>query len=207
MHEKYPIACVFVITALAWPHYCRASDRPTMTGPPAGQEAAKELVDSAASACNRKDFIGFMEHFTPKQKSALRRKMEDLFIKHELVMEIQDVVLLSEGEETIVFAVRYAWSPKTAPKQLLASRVMARKVDGEWKLDGEQVRSRSGSMPSKTNYADSRQFPFGGGGEVEMAWNPLDPPAHLIDPSLESLRGDIGIQPGRGCANGRCGVR
>lgn len=192
----------FVITLLSASSFCHASDRPVMTGPPAGQEAAKELAESVASACNRKDFIGFMEHFTPKQQAAMRKKMEDVFIAHELEMEIQQVVLLEDGDDRITFGVRYACSPQSAPKQMFASKVTARKLDGRWKVDKEQVRSRSLSSHS-VSASDGAQ----GGEAIGAAWDPFNPPAHLIDPELEDLRGDIGIQRGRGCVNGRCGVR
>jgi hypothetical protein len=65
-------------------------------------------------------------------------------------------------------------------------------------IDGERVKdiTRSGRASSAS-------------GDVEAApvrWNPFDPPAAQIDPALEHLRGDIGIRPGRGCADGRCGL-
>ncbi|MCX7415090.1 MAG: hypothetical protein NTY25_01170 [Planctomycetia bacterium] len=127
-----------------------------------------------------------------------------LFIRHDFSMEILDVVLLSDGEDTIVFGVRYGVTLKSAPNQTFASKVTARNLDGTWKVDGEKVRScLQESQSLSANPADQALD----GGAVRPGWGPFNPPAHLIDPALESLRGHVGIQPGRGCANGRCGDR
>jgi hypothetical protein len=90
----------------------------------------------------------------------------------------------------------------------MASRVTAKKVEGRWKVDSEQVKSQAPA--SQSHYAQDAQpgrFEFGGGRAVNANWDAFNPPAHLIDPAIEHLRGDIGIQPGRGCVGGRCGLR
>jgi len=172
-----------------------AADRITVTAPPVGQDAAEELVGSLAGACNRGDFIGFIGHFTPTHGARIRRRMEDIFVTHEPRMSIRQVTLLSESENRIAFGVRYAWHPKDKPEQVLASKVTARKVEGVWKLDGEQVKSVSRTA-AESDYGDTG---------AAAPFNPFNPPADLIDPDLEHLRGDIGIRPGGGCADGRCG--
>lgn len=171
------------------------ADRITVIAPPVGQDAAEELVGSLAGACNRGDFIGFIDHFTPTHGARIRRRMEDIFVTHEPRMSIRQVTLLSESENRITFGVRYAWHPKDKPEQVLASKVTARKVEGAWKLDGEQVKSVS-KLAAESDYGDTG---------AAVPFNPFNPPADLIDPDLEHLRGDIGIRPGRGCADGRCG--
>lgn len=185
-----------------------ASERPTMTGPRAGQEAAAQLMASLASACNSRDFLAFMDHFTPKHRASIRRQMEDVFTAHDPEMTIENVVLLADSDDKIVFGVRYGWGTKSGTRQMLASRVTAKKVDGHWKVDSEHVKSQL--QASASGYA-AESRPAGlerGDGEVRNAnWDPFNPPAHLIDPALEHLRGHIGIQPGRGCVGGRCGVR
>jgi hypothetical protein len=178
-----------------------ASDRVAVVVPHASQESAEELVDSLASACNRGDFVSFMGHFTPTHGRRIRRRMEDLFVLHQPKMDIRQVTLLSEAEDKITFAVRYAWHDKEKPEEVFASKIVARKVDGHWKLDGEIVKGVTRTA-SESKYAEAA-----GGVVVPAAWNPFDPPAKQINPALEHLRGDIGIQPGLGCANGRCGVR
>lgn len=177
----------------------RADDRLTVVVPPAGQDSAEKLLGSLAMACNRGDFIAFMDHFTPTHGRRIRPRMEDIFIQHQPRMDIRQVILLSETDEQLVFGVRYAWHGRNQPEEVLSSKVAARRVNGQWKLDRELVRAvaRTGS--------ESDSAAAAGGRVVPAAWNPFDPPAGLINPALEHLRGDIGIQPGRGCANGRCG--
>jgi hypothetical protein len=163
--------------------------------PPVGQDAAEELVGSLAGACNRGDFVGFIGHFTPSHGARIRRRMEDIFVTHEPRMSIRQVTLLSESENRLTFGVRYAWHPKEKSEEVFASKVTARKVAGEWKLDGEQVKSVSRT---------AAESDYGNAGDA-APFNPFNPPADFIDPDLEHLRGDIGIRPGGGCDNGRCG--
>lgn len=190
------LAGLFLVCG-SFPSY--GADRIKVIAPPSGQASAEELLDSVAAACNRGDFIGFMEHFTPTQASRIRRRMEDLFVLQQPKMDIRQVTLLSETDDRITFGVRYAWHDKNSPEQIVASKAIARRLDGRWKLDAETVKSISRAV-SGSHYGDAAD------GEVApVAWNPFDPPANRINPGLEHLRGDIGIQPGMGCANGRCG--
>jgi hypothetical protein len=190
---------MFLLLGVATLSSAGAADRLKVTGPPAGQDAAERLVGSVAMACNSGDFIGFMDHFTPTHRRKIRGRMEDIFIKHQPQMEIQQVTLLSEEAEAITFGVRYAWHDKGKPATELASKVKARKIEDQWKLDGEIVKSvtraESASDPGHDQPA-TNGLPAG--------WDPFNPPPNLINQDLEHLRGDIGIRPGRGCANGQC---
>lgn len=190
-------ASLLMLLAATGVFQLEAADRVTVVVPPAAQETAEQLVESAAAACNQGDFIGFMDHFTAAHARRIRQPMEDIFVQHRPRMVIRRVTLLSETPERIAFGVQYAWHDRDRPEELLASKLTARIVNGRWKLDGEVVKS------SRWTVAESQMAAVRGG--PPAAWNPFDPPADLIDPNLERLRGDIGIQPGRGCANGRCG--
>jgi hypothetical protein len=176
---------------------CEASDRIKVISPPAGQAVAEALVGSLATACNAGDFIGFMDHFSASHAAKIRTRMEGLFISHQPKIDIQKVTLLSEGADEIAFGVRYELHDDDKPQAELSSKVVARRVNGAWKLDGEQVRAIN-RRAQASGYAGT------GAGVAPPAWDPFNPPAQLIDPRLEHLRGDIGIQPGAGCANGRC---
>jgi len=178
----------------------KASERIKVIAPPAGQEVAETLAGSLATACNAGDFIGFMDHFSASHAAKIRTRMEDLFISHQPKIDIQKVTLLADGPDEITFGVRYELQDNDSPQTELSSKVVARKVNGAWKLHGEQVRAIS-RRSQASGYAET------GAGRALPAWDPFNPPAQRIDPLLEHLRGDIGIQPGAGCANGRCGVR
>lgn len=110
-----------------------------MTGPPPGIESAKRLTESIADSCNRKDFIRFMGHFSPRHAGRIRRRMEDLFIQCDMQMEIEDVILLDEQDDKLVFGVRYLWHERSGPRRLVASRVTAVRSAGVWKVDSEEI--------------------------------------------------------------------
>ena len=126
--------------------------------------------------------------------------MEDMFVKGRPKMEIQQVTLLSEESDQFTFAVKYAWHDKDAPEQVYASKVTARLLDGDWKLDGETVRAVTRAGDASGYGSDSADA-----NALAAGWNPFNPPKYLVSPHLEHLRGDIGIRPGLRCANGRCG--
>ena len=191
--------CLSAVVLLACSDPSFATDRIKVVIPPPSQAAAEELAGSLATACNSGDFIGFMGHFTPAHARRIRGRMEDIFVQHQPKMDIRQVTLLSESDDRITFGVRYAWHDRNSPEEVVASKVVARKVEGHWKLDGEALKSVSRTV-SESQYAEPA-----GANVVPAAWNPFNPPADRINPALEHLRGDIGIQPGLGCANGRCG--
>jgi hypothetical protein len=197
MHFSFLTSAVAVCIGMS---LCEASDRLKVIAPPAGQEVAEALVGSVASACNAGDFVGFMDHFTPSQTMRIRRRMEDLFITHQPKIEIEKVTLLADGPDKITFGVRYALRDHDKPHVDLASKIVARLVNGTWKLDSEEVRTATRRV-SESDYADNHAA------GALPALDLFNPPARAIDPNLGHLRGDIGIQAGRGCANGRCGLR
>ena len=169
------------------------AERLRMVGPPPAEEAVKELMESVASSCNRRQFTDFMGHFTARRASAIRGRMETLFVENDIVMEIIDVIVLSYRDERIVFGVRYCWNEKSAPKQVIASKVTAVKVADSWKIDGEQVQSKRGEADAVAT-ASPQRFEFGGGGVV------------VLNPSDHFLPLDIPRRPG-GCANGQCRIQ
>lgn len=178
--------------------FAQAADRVVVIAPPAGQDAAEAIVGSLESACNRGDFIGFIGHFTPAHGNRIRRRMEDIFIKHQPRMSVRQVMLLSEDDTSLTFGIRYAWHPKDEPEEVFSSKIKAKRIAGEWKLDGEDVKAVSRSAGDSGSSRDDRAA-------GRIGFNPFNPPVDLIDPDLEHLRGDVGIRPGQGCANGRCG--
>jgi len=175
-----------VLAALACP--LRAAERIRMVGPPAGEEAAKELMDSVASSCNAMDYDAFMTHFTPKRAGSIRKKMKEVFTQHDIEMEIQEVKLVSESDDRLVFDLQYGWRDKKASPQVLHSEVVAAKTKDGWKIDSETVKRTEVAQPPE------QRFDFGGGGQVvlnadEEFWLPRD----------------IAKRPG-GCVRGQCGV-
>jgi|688.fasta_scaffold287995_2 hypothetical protein len=168
------------------------AERLRMIGPPPADETVRELMESVASSCNRRQFTDFMSHFTARRATAIRGRMEALFVQKDIMMEIMDVIVLMGSDQRIVFGVRYAWNDKSAPKQIIASKVTAVKVAGSWKIDGEKVQSTRVEANSATD-SHLQRFEFGGAGVV------------ALNPNDDLLPRDIPRVPG-GCANGRCGL-
>jgi hypothetical protein len=177
-----------VLIALACPLH--ATERIQMVGPSAGEEAAQTLMQSVAESCNNRDCDSFLAHFTPRKAASIRKTMRDLFTKHELEMEIQEVSVVSEADDRLVFDLKYGWHDRRAAKQVLDSKVVAVKTKGVWKIESEEVRQ------TIVHTAQGQEFDLGGGGQVVL--NPADDGFWLPQ--------DIGRTKG-GCVGGQCGVR
>lgn len=176
--------CVIAITACAPVH---AAERIRMVGPSAGEEAAKELMESVAASCNEMNYQEFMTHFTPKRAASICKKMKEVFSQYDIEMVIQEVKVVSESDDRLVFDLQYGWRDKKASPQVLYSEVVAAKTRDGWKVDSEKLK-RSEVQPTP-----EQQFDFGGGGQV------------VLNPGDDLLPRDIAKRPG-GCVGGQCGV-
>ncbi|MEI8227871.1 MAG: hypothetical protein WCH77_06365 [Planctomycetota bacterium] len=147
MSRRILVAAVFLRCASS-----AGAERIKVIGPPRGQAAAEQLLDSMAAACNRGDFIDFMSHFTPSQGRRIRGRVKDMFIIDQPRVHILQVTLLSDEQDRITCGVRYAWHARNKPAEIVASKVMALKIEGKWKLDGEQLKAIQ-REPSHSDYA------------------------------------------------------
>lgn len=181
--------CLVFAACVLWSsHFAQAAERIRMVGPSAGEEAAKDLMESIAASCNAMNYQEFMTHFTPKRAASIRKKMKELFSQHDIEMDIQEVKVVSESDDKIVFDLQYGWRDKKASPQVLYSEVVAAKTKGGWKVDSEKVKRTEVQAPP------AQRFDLGGGGQVvlnadEEFWLPRD----------------IAKRPG-GCVGGQCGV-
>ncbi len=164
-----------------------ATDRIRMIGPSAGEEAAKDLMESVAASCNDMNYQEFMSHFTPKRAASIRKTMKEVFSQHDIEMEIQEVKVVSESDDKIVFDLQYGWRDKKASPQVLYSEVVAARTKEGWKIDSEKVKRTEVQAPPE------QRFDLGGGGQV------------VLNPGDDLLPRDIAKRPG-GCVGGQCGV-
>ena len=190
---RHLLPLVLSVSALSGIHSADGAERLRMIGPPPADEAVKELMESVASSCNRRQFTDFMSHFTARRASAIRGRMETLFVLNDIMIEIKDVIVLSHSDDRVIFGVRYCWNEQSALRQVIASKVTAVKVAGSWKIDAEQIQSK---REEDTGIATThpQRFEFGGGGVV------------VLNPSDDFLPLDIPRRPG-GCANGQCRIQ
>ena len=187
------IASTVCLIAIAQGQVVDGAERLRMIGPPPADEAVKELMESVASSCNRRQFTDFMSHFTARRASAIRGRMETLFVQHDIIIESNDVIVLSHSDDRVIFGVRYCWNEQSALRQVIASKVTAVKVAGSWKIDAEQIQSKREEDKGIATTHPQR-FEFGGGGVV------------VLNPSDDFLPLDIPRRPG-GCANGQCRIQ
>ncbi len=183
------VRLLFAVLAISFAPVATAAERVRMVGPSAGEEAAKELMESVAASCNEMNYQEFMTHFTPKRAASIRKQMKEVFSQHDIEMEIQEVKVVSESDEKIVFDLQYGWRDKKASPQVLYSEVVAAKTNGGWKIASEKVKRTEVAQPPEP------RFDFGGGGQVVL--NPADDDFWLPR--------DIAKRPG-GCVGGQCGV-
>jgi hypothetical protein len=177
-----------VLCAVWASHFVQAAERVRMVGPSVGEEAAEELMESVAASCNEQDYQEFMTHFTPKRAASIRKKMKELFSHHDIEMEIQEVKVVSESDERLVFDLQYGWRDKKSSPQVLHSEVVAAKTKEGWKVDSEKVKRTEVQAPAE------QRFDLGGGGQV------------VLNPNEEFwLPRDIAKRPG-GCVGGKCAV-
>lgn len=188
---KYSCFLPLAMLGSAPPCFGEPAARVSMTGPSPAEEAVKTLTQSLETACQKRDVIGFLSHFTPRRAAKIRRPMQDLFICHDVTMEIHDTLILSESESAIVFGVRYSWHETAASKQLIASRVTAKRIGEAWMLDAEEILSRrASSIGSDSSMAPVADAP---GGRI-----PFEVKPDWVPPGIEWVPG--------GCAGGRCGL-
>jgi len=72
-----------------------------MVEPSPAEDLVGSLTKSLETACNNRDVIGFLGHFTPQQRAKIRRRIENQFICHDIEMEVQDTLLVLQSDTTI----------------------------------------------------------------------------------------------------------
>ena len=171
----------------------------------------RDQVKVVETAANTEDLDAYVECFSERLRKPLRHRIGMLFVKHEISMEILDSHVLELSEQSAQVAVKYRARLSGRSYDVVSILGMIKEYD-RWRINKETIHSTQRIDYDRTASCGSacgmKQFQFGGGqvgGNLPLNWDPFNPPAHLIDPALEHLRGDIGIMPGRGCAAGRCG--
>ena len=171
----------------------------------------RDRIKAVEAAVNREDLDAYIECFASRLRKTLRHRVGMLFVKHEIAMEILDSHVLDKSKIFGEVAVKYRVTLSGRACEVVAVLRMTMESD-TWFIDKETIHStqRIGyGQPAPCGSACGlKPFQLGGGQavvELPRNWDPFNPPAHLIDPALEHLRGDIGILPSQGCGSGRCG--
>lgn len=173
---------------------CAAEERVRMAVDNVAQIDIRDCVQAAAQAVADENLDAFVGCFAQKLRPQIRRQAAMLFVAHEIDLELLDSHLVEESGVKAEVAVKYRVT-MTEPCYDIISIVNLSREQDAWRIMREQVKSRLMTRGhSACAGSEDQVFRFGGGAAV------LDPRA------ADFLPGDVGRQPGGGCANGRCGV-
>lgn len=188
------------------------SGRIAMVGPPVEEESVKELLGRISESCSKKDFRGFLNCFTAKKASSIRKAAENSFICGSIDMDVLDFFVISHDQDSICFGVRYSWDDSRSGKVIYCSKVIAKKQDDSWRIDSEEIREFRihSASPSVQAVADRKKADCPDGmcnvrpAAQGQGWR-LPNPANGGEEAF--LPKDILYMPGPSCANGNCGIR
>jgi len=161
------------------------------------QIGLKDALAAAAVAFDSEDVDAYEMCFKESRRKDMRRRAAVLFASEQCSMELIESHTVEMDEETAEAAVRYKIGNSRCSSEVV-SMVRLIKEDGRWVIDKE-VKISAGPR-SCGPVASASAAPAKG-------WDPFNPDKTKIPSGLHHLVGDIGIQPGMGCADGKCGVR
>lgn len=164
----------------------------------APQTEFKDALEAAAKAFDSENLDAYEKCFSEGRRKGMRRKMALLFAAQECKMELVEAHTIEVGENFGEAAVRYKIGDSGGSYDVVSVISMV-KEGGSWVIDSEikMRESRSeGSYPT-SSYASSQDRP---------AHKQNLPDKSTIQPGIQHLIGDVGVRPGDGCANGRCGI-
>jgi hypothetical protein len=186
-----------VLVALLVCSAAAASDRVSMVDN-SETTSIKDLVAGVVRAFDSEDLDSYASFFKESRRSYIRRRSAHVFADDECSMELVDIHIIEDDGENAAAAVKYRMGGASASFVILAE-VDFVKEEGEWRIDRETVKSKS-LAPSRTSMSSAPAIPIG----RAPIWDPLNPDPDKISPNLNHLIGDVGIQQGMGCADGKC---
>ena len=136
-----------------------ADERPTMADT-STESDVRGCVRRAARAVSEEQLSAYLECFTTKQRSRIRRQAALLFVAHAIDLELVDSHLLSDEHATAELAVNYTVT-LTDQSYTIISVLMFASEGGEWRIADEKVLA---TVPVRGNAStDVPAFRFGGG--------------------------------------------
>lgn len=160
----------------------------------------KDTILTVSRAYEAEDLDLLESCFAASQRKNIRKKCGIMFVKGRSSMSIVESHVIEIEDEKAEVAVRYMMSEPSGPVEIVSTVNMSKEGD-RWVINKEVLVSRS-SGRAEAPFAQARQA----NGRADGEWDPMNPDPSRISPNLQHLIGDIGIQPGMGCQNGRCGV-
>ena len=175
---------------------CTAADRLVMSSGNDTEIGVGDCVRKAAKAVSEEDLDAFVDCFTERQRPKIRRRAAMIFVTYTLDLELLDDHVVSESGDKAELVVKYRLMLTDDAFDIVSLLGMARE-HGAWRISAEKVESTVPLVRSRSvSNSGGAVFRFGGGGDVMLRGGDAE----------DFLPKDIGRQPGRGCANGRCGL-
>lgn len=192
--RSIPVLLLASVAVIGQP--CMAADRLVMSTGNDTEICVGDCVRKAAKAVSEEDLDAFVGCFTERQRPKIRRRAAMVFVTHTLDLELLDDHVVSESGDKAELVVKYRVMLTDDAFDVVSLLGMARE-HGDWRISTERVESNVPLMRSSSaSNLGGAVFRFGGGGDVILHGGDAE----------DFLPKDIGRQPGRGCANGRCGL-
>lgn len=157
----------------------------------------KGTVESLEKAFDSEDVGGYADCFKESSRKSVRRKTALLFASEICSIDIEEIHIIDIGSEEAEVAVRYSLAGSGGPCCVISTVKFVRE-DDRWLVSSESLVSKT---PVKAvSYSANKAPPKAANEE----WDPFNPDPNRIPAGLHHLMGDIGIQPGMGCAGGNC---
>jgi len=188
-------AALLAALAILAPQPCGAGDRLVVSASNDAEIGIRDRVREAARAVSEENLDTFVACFTERQRPQIRRRAALVFVKHTLDLELLDDHVVSDSGNRAELVVKYRMMLTDDAFDIVSLLGMV-KEQGEWRIATEKVESNVPLMQNRSlSSCGGPVFRFGGGGDVIERGDADD-----------FLPKDIGRAPGRGCANGRCGL-
>jgi len=151
----------------------------------------KDILELTAKAFSSEDLSLYSSCFQESKRKKVRKETALIFARHQCLMSISDVHVVEIEDNKAEVVANYQIS-KSSERIDVISKVLLIKEKDKWFIKSEAIQS---TEFSKVSIAQN---------DNKKDWDPYNPDPNKIPESLHSLIGDVGIQEGFGCADGRC---
>lgn len=191
---------------------CEEDERLKAIRLPKEQQIVDDLLKKISWSCSNNNFIEFIDCFTSKKASSIRRKAEDAFICGNVDMEVLNHFIISKEDDLISFGIKYSWS-QGIKKIIYCSKIVLKNENENWKIDSEDVRNCY--LNDSIDIFEDEQEPewihnFAQPNQpaqvapLKQNWRLPNPTNGGIEAILPK---DIMFVPGSSCAEGKCNIR
>lgn len=159
----------------------------------------KDSLKSLADSFNEENLASYESFFKESRRKYIRRKAGLVFASNDCSMELLDSHVLDVSDGDALVAVKYRIGNDSGTFEVVSEIFMVQE-SGRWLVSREKIKAQARS--SKRSSSSSRGLAVVNANNPN--WDDFNPNPDRIPETLHHLMGDIGIQEGFGCADGRC---